>query len=161
MANETEFGSKKPAASPQVIETDNDARQSRESKSTLAHKKSGVCFALDFRKNNSIMRRRKSKRRKEYERQRREKLKHVREQRARNLKAVRYSKEMRNRDNIRKQALIHRNEVLSTPSTYDDKFIEQALHPERRFDKLIYNTNPSDVADEFDDIFDDVICDTD
>lgn len=116
-----------------------------------------IKFAEDFRKKSSIKCKRKSnskKKKREAEKKRRERL--AKEQAQRNRKACRYSKEMRNRDAIRKTALSLQSKAVETATTEDDKLIQSAFGPSYRFDSIIYNTPTSDVEDLFTDIFDDI-----
>lgn len=120
-----------------------------------------VKFAADFRKNSSLKCKRRTKRKKkkqELEKKKKEQL--AREQAVRNGKVRKYTKEMRNRDEIEDAARDLRVAAIKTATLEDDKLVKAAMQPGRRFDNLIYGTATSDVEDKFEDLFDNVNDDT-
>ena len=115
---------------------------------------SNIIFASDFRKDSSLpCKFRPRKKKKDINKKRREQQE--REQASRNGKVRKYTKEMRNRDAIEKAAKDLRREAIKTATLDDDRLINSAMSPGRKFDKIIYGTVTSDVEDKFEDLFDD------
>lgn len=148
----------------QAAETDYKTLQKEERSVKKAFEKKDVKFASDFSKSHDLMRKRKSKRKCDDEKKRKRrqaKERAAKEQAVRNNGARKYIKEMRNRDIIQQKALKLRAKAEATPSTADDKFLDEALRTGYKFDTLVYSTMTSDIAEEMDGMFDDIFIDSD
>lgn len=123
-----------------------------------------IRFASDFSKNQGLMRKRRSKKKRDNDKKRKAQQARERaakEQAAKNGGTRKYIKEMLNRDIIQQKAMELRAKAETTPSTADDKFLDEALCTGHKFDALVYSTMTSDIAEEMDGMFDDIFIDAD
>lgn len=126
-----------------------DALSGKTTESTLKIK-----FADDFREKSSLRCKRKKRKQKQKQRQNKERM--HQEQAAQNRKTLKYAKEMRNREELKKAGLGLQTTALATATIEDDELIMAALFPDSRFDNLIYGEMPSDIEDIFEDMFEDM-----